>query len=1203
MDGYANMISCLIFALTVSAAPPDFATEIAPVLQERCVACHGPEQSKGGLRLHTWEAVSEGKVLAPGNAAESELYQRVSTQDPDERMPPKGAPLTPEQIAAIESWIAAGAAWDDAVMAEPVKRGSTHWSYRAPVQAAVPLEADPWVRNPVDGFVLAKLRAHGLEPSPGADRATLIRRLYLDLVGLPPEPEAVRAFEADTRPDAYERLVDLLLESPHFGEKQAIAWLDLARYADTNGYEKDRPRSVWPWRDWVIEAYNSDMPYDQFLVEQLAGDLLPGAKQDDRIATGFLRNSLYNEEGGVDVEEFRFEAMVDRVNTVATAALGMTLGCAQCHDHKYDPVSQREYYSFFAFLNNTDNIVMDVKSPEITRERDEAQAAIDARIANFASVFPMDEFRTDNVPLAPQTFETNGEATLEKLDDDSLLAGGAAPDTDRYAVRYALPSGTYQGLQLEALTHDSLPARGPGRAGNGNFALSTVSAALLQADGARERLTLARAEADVEQGGYGIAGTIDTDAKTAWAIDTGDGSLNADRAARFWFDTPLVLDQPAEIEVVLRHDHGGAHTLGRFRISGIQQGYPKSDLPETERREQYQAKQFNAWAEATRANARDWTVLNPIAYKSAKTATLNRLEDESILASGEYPNTDTYTVQFRIEQEGVTALRLEVLPHESLPGGGPGRGIIMSPEGDFFLSEVRARIAPWRNPDAAETITFGTPTASFAMAGRGADLTVDGQVETGWSINGGQGKAHYAVFPLAEPVPLLEGGTLLTLELEHFYVHQHTLGRFRVSATTQPPPPAPAGVRADVEALLLADAETWTDAERGRIRSYYLSIAPELSGEHAAIDAMRAAMPQYPTSYALEERADLRATHVHHRGEYLSPREPVQPATPEVLHEFPAAWPRNRLAFARWLVLPENPLLARVAVNRQWLGLFGRGIVETTEDFGLMASPPTHPELLDWLSVEFMRRGWSRKELLRLIVLSNTYRQASDVSEDLLARDPRNEWLSRGPRFRAPAEVVRDIALASGGLLSPKMGGPSVYPPLSPEVLQVLYTEGKNVWPTSEGEDRFRRGVYTFIKRIVPYPSAITFDMPPRDTTCPRRSQSNTPLQSLTLLNNSEFFVAAQAMAARVLQESAPDNNARLDRAFLIALSRVPDDTERAAFAKFIEQQQAVLANDAERAKVLVGEYAVEGSDSALQAAWVAACRALLNLDETISRT
>jgi len=699
-----------------------------------------------------------------------------------------------------------------------------------------------------------------------------------------------------------------------------------------------------------------------------------------------------------------------------------------------------------------------------------------------------------------------------------------------------------------------------------------------------------------------VAHAIDDQPQSGWAIDSADGNMNVNRTAQFWFDHELSLDGFGVLEVVLRNDRGQQHNLGRFRISAIRQDYPESDAPIEERREQFLQQGLAAWITDTAAKAADWTILNPVTYRSEKTATLERLDDRSILATGEFPNIDTYVVQYRID-EPVTALRLEALPHESLPGGGPGRGMIMSPDGDFFLSEVRLKAAPWSDPENTTDLALGTPTASFASGGRGIENTIDGAVETGWGINGKQGEEVYAVFPLAETLYPQPGGTLITLELEHFNVHQHTLGRFRISATWAESPVESAGVPAAIEALIAAGTERWADADRDAVRDYYLTIAPELANEHAAIDAMRDAMPQYPTTYTLVERTTPRETRIHHRGEYLSPREPVQPGTPAVLHEFPESWPRDRLAFARWLTMEDNPLLARVAVNRVWQSIFGTGLVETTEDFGIMASPPTHPELLDWLAVEFMRRGWSTKELHRLIVLSATYRQDSAVDARRLEFDPENKLLARGPRFRVPAELVRDVALASSGLLSEKMGGPSVFPPLSPEILEVMYTEGRDVWPTSEGEDRFRRGVYTYIKRVMPYPSAMTFGMPARDVSCPRRPDSNTPLQALTLLNNSEFFVAAQALAERVLTEAPAEFSTRLNHAYMLVLSRTPDDTERAAMRQFIETHQQRFANGEADPAPLVGDYEVEGIDTAEQAAWVGACRALLNLDEAITKT
>lgn len=1027
MLGIAALLTGI--SATAETAPPPYAlahfeNNVAPVLQERCLSCHGADQRKGGLRLHLREAVDAGgasgaPTLAAGNPDASELFRRIASTNPDERMPPKGAPLNAEQVEAIRQWIADGAVWDDAVMARPFRPGQSHWAFKPPRQVEPPEDSSGWSRNPIDQFLLSRMREAGLSPSPEAHRHTLIRRLSLDLTGLPPTPEEIQAFVTDNRPDAYERAVDRLIESPHYGERMAIRWLDLARYADTNGYEKDRHRSAWPYRDWVIEAFNRDLPYDQFTVEQLAGDLLPGATPEQRIATGFLRNSLYNEEGGVDVEEFRYEAMVDRVSTTATAFLGLTLACAQCHDHKYDPISHREYFSFFAFLNNTENALLEVHDPEVEEARREKEAEIAEALAALESKFP------------------------------------------------ARPEG---------------------------------------------------AEADLPPG-------------------------------------------------------------------------------------EHLAQRFSAWLEETRAAARIWTVLDPVEYASAKTATLKRLDDRSILVSGECPNVDTYTVSYRVEQEGISALRLEALTHASLPGQGPGRGMIMSPDGDFFLSEVRVYAAPWDAPEQRSPVPLGTPLASYSAEGRDVALATDGRVDTGWGINGRQGEAHHALFPLAQPLPIYPGGTLLTVELEHFYVHQHTLGRFRISAEVGPPPAKVTGLPDALERSLLEREPGLTPSERNALKQHFLLTAPELAKEHEQIAALRRAMPRHPTALVLEERAVPRETRLHHRGEFLHPRETVSPATPEALHPFPETWPRNRLSFAQWLAHPDNPLFARVAVNRFWQQVFGYGLVETTEDFGLMGSPPSHPDLLDWLAVEFQRRGYRVKDLMRLIVTSSAYRQDSAVAPRMLEIDPQNRLLARAPRVRLDAELIRDVALSASGLMNPTLGGPSVFPPIPGDVFEFAYTQGQEVWPTETGENRFRRGVYTYVKRLIPYPSASMFDMPARDVACTRRGQSNTPLQALTLLNDTEFFEAARAMGARVLREGGVHDESRLRLAFLLTLGRGPDANESETLLEFLITHKGRFASGDLDPLPLVHGYELEGIAPAEQAAWVALCRVLLNLDEAVSRT
>lgn len=1012
---FSISLAIMMTSLCASAAPVDYATAVKPILARHCYKCHGPEEQKGGLGLASMEAVMKGgksgnPAVVAHDADGSPLMQRVTATDPDDRMPPKGDPLDAESIAILKTWIAEGADFGDA---EAGGVAANHWAFDAPVQAALPEVAG--TANPIDAFIQARLATEGLTPSPEADRHTLARRLYLDLTGLPPSPEEVAAFVSDERPDAYALLVDSLLASPHYGERRAMRWLDIAHYADTNGYEKDRYRSIWPYRDWVINAFNDDMPFDEFVVKQLAGDLLPRATEPDHVATGFLRNSLYNEEGGVDVEEFRFEAMIDRTNTTAEAFFGLTMGCAQCHDHKYDPISQKEYYRFFAFLNNTDNVEYTLHDPEIADTR----AKVERKIA-------------------------------------------------RLEVR--------------------LPSRFP--------------------------------------------------------LDENDAAKDVDRTTRL-------------------KEH------------------------------------FEAWRAATREKAAPWTVLEPLTMESKNGATMSALDDGSVLVSGDYPNTDTYTVTFRTEMRGITGLRLEVLPDETLPGGGPGRGVIMSDPGDFLLSEFGVTFSPWSWPEAILKPDIAKATADFAPEGREIARTIDAQIDTGWSITGQQGKPHQAVYAFAEPVAI-EGGALVTLRIEQFFVHQHTLGRFRVSATTKTMPEA-TGLPADLEAALLADEA----GDSPELLAYYLNMAPELEEARAEIAALRKQMPAFPTTLALQERANARVTHVYHRGEYLQPADPVAPGTPAVLHDFPAYAAQNRLAFARWIASEENPLLARVTVNRLWGEIFGKGLVETTEDFGVMGSPPSHPELLDWLAVEFMRRGWRVKELARLIVLSDTYKQSAVATDELLQRDPTNVLLARGARFRVDAEMVRDIALASSGLLSADIGGPSVYPPLTKGLMDGVYGGAGNAWPESRNGDQFRRGLYTYWKRILPYPSQTVFDQPPRDTVCTRRIRSNTPLQALTLLNNDAFLEAAAAMARRVLLEAPTTTEERVDYAFMLAVGRPPADDERASVLQFFNAQHArFVAGELDPAPLaaLAGMPDNATWTAPDVAAWTAVCRALLNLDETISK-
>jgi len=1005
----------------------DYASDVAPILERSCYRCHGPQKHQAGLALHQRDKAmtggDSGPIILPGESAESLLIEVTARVDPDYAMPPEGLgdPLTADEVGILRAWIDQGAEWPvDASTASTESSGikSDHWSFQPPKPPVPPaVENEAWVRNPIDRFVLARLEKEGLEPSPEADRRTLIRRLSLDLIGLPPTLEEIDAFLADDQPDAYDRLVDRLLASPSHGEAWGRHWLDRARYADTNGYEKDRERSIWPYRDWVIHAINADMPFDEFTIEQIAGDLLPNATPEQRTATGFHRNTMINEEGGIDVEEFRYIATIDRVATTGTVWLGLTIQCAQCHTHKFDPITQREYYQFFAFLNNADEPDLNLPDPDVAARR----AAI--------------------------------EAEIQRLESD-----------------------------LE----NQYPPEGP-------------------------------------------------------------DSLQA---------------------------------------------------------------KIDAWEETVKP-AR-WSILEPSKLVSRKRATLELQPDGSILATGDNPNNDVYEIDIPTDLKGITALRLEVMTDPSLPEGGPGRAPLYQ-EGDFLLTELEATVAPADGDGSAEPVPvrFGRATEDYAPKGRSAALAVDGVPDTGWSVLGRVGEAHQAVFELE--TPLGDGSPLmLRLALHQEFIHQMTIGRFRLWATTDATPVSASSVPTDVEEILLAPSDQRTDEQRRRVVQYYLTIAPELAKQREPIAALRKSMPRFPTTMVMEERRPehARTTHIHRRGEFLSLGEEVQPGVPSVLHPLPQDAPANRLTLARWLVDESNPLVGRVIMNQLWQTYFGRGLVTTTEDFGLQGEPPTHPELLDWLATEFPRRGWSMKAMHRAIVTSATYRQSSRATPERIAADPNNELLGRGPRFRVDAETIRDIALSAGGLLARSIGGPSVRPPQPDGASSLAY--GQPAWVADVGDARYRRGLYTFLKRTAPYAAFTTMDAPGTETTCVRRERSNTPLQALTLLNDAVFVEAAGALARRLILEAPePSEDARLNLAYRLCLGREPRPEERARVLAFYNEQLARFRDgrlDASRIIAPNNEpptprLAVPPeADPNELAAWITVARVLLNLDETVTK-
>ena len=1163
--------------LTVSAdSAPDFATEVRPILSMHCFSCHGPDDKsrKGKLRLDQREAaLGKGKsgdiAIVPGKPAASEVVKRIFTSDEDDLMPPPEAkkPLSEADKDILKRWIAGGADYQP------------HWAFQPPVQAPLPaVKNAAWSANAIDRFVLAKLEAEKLAPSPEADRTTLIRRVSLDLIGLPPTPADVDAFLADQSPDAYAKLVDRLLASKHYGERWARKWLDLARYADTNGYEKDRPRSLWPWRDWVITALNDDLPFDQFTITQLAGDLLPDATQQDRIATGFHRNTMINEEGGIDPLEFRFHAMNDRVATTGKTWLGLTTLCAQCHTHKYDPIPHQEYYGLYALMNNADEPVLMLKPEDFPAKQAEVEAKIAKLIDELPAKYPVDTrvWKTVHIDHVEGSAADRGT----RQDDESWRTNGDGPVAEDSLIFFASDLERIDAIRLEALPDGDLPV---GRSSSGNFVVTELNVMAGPRGGELKSVKVKSISADFSQKDWDVKGAIDGNPKTGWGVHGGD--MKTPRTATIHLEQPLTMTGGMSLRVHLSQQYGERHTLRRFRLAV---GNDDQTRGTPDARQRAAADAFARWDKDTSAATVHWRVIMPASATSI-VPILTVLDDDSVLSSGDITKSDVYDVTLTGDFTGVTALRLETLPDERLPGGGPGRVHYEGQPGDFILTELTALLD-------GQPATFTRAAHSYANGGNHAANAIDGKTDTGWTINGQPGKPHTAMFVFDKPLGKVAKVKLAML-FERYYAS--ALGRFRWSVTTDPAPATITALPPAIETRLLTPAAQRSEGQLADLRRHWLATAPELADSRKGIDNLRGSLRSYPTSLVLQERAPehARATFLHHRGEYLQPAEQVEPAIISVLNPFPAGAPKNRLGLAKWLVARDNPLTARVTVNRQWAAFFGRGIVRTVDDFGYQGEYPSHRALLDWLAVEFMQRGWSLKTLHKIIVASATYRQSSRISDAAYARDPQNLLLARGPRFRVDAEVIRDSLLAASGLLSHKVGGPSVFPP-QPASVTNEGAYGRLDWTVSSGEDRFRRGLYTFMKRTAPYAMTAAFDAPSGEACIAQREVSNSPLQALMMLNDTVVIECAQALGV-VIAKLPGDDAARITASVRHCLARSPSESDLKRLSAFVAKHRARFTAKELDPAPLAGP---GDGDMIERAVWTALARALMNTDEFVTK-
>ena len=1002
--------------LTVAAAQDvQFNRDIRPLLSDRCFYCHGPDEKnrKAGLRLDTFEGATKDRggyrAISPGKPDESELLKRVTSHEAGEVMPPpaaKKAAVTSQEAALLRRWIEQGAKYQG------------HWAFQPLATSAPPaVKNTKWVRNGIDRFIVARLEREGIAPSPQADARTLIRRLSLDLTGLLPQPAEVEGFVKDfgkNQDTAYSGLVERLLASPHYGERWGRHWLDQARYADSNGYTIDGERVMWPYRDWVIQALNEDKPFDRFTIEQLAGDLLPNPTKPQLVATGFHRNTVINEEGGVDPEQARVEQVMDRVSTTGAVWLGLTVGCAQCHTHKFDPITHKEYYQMLAFFNST----MDYN--------------------NQGPVVPVQRGEMFGKP------ETNPEPTEAPLAQRGPMRG---------------------------------PMRGMPR-----------------------------------------------------------GELKPDEWER------------TEIE---RLERNPAVTAPNKPV--------------------------------------EWSPFEIVKLDTEAHGKLQRLEDGSFLMTANASQNDAYRILGRIASPRVAAVRLSVLPHEVLPKNGPGLGA----DGSFALSEFYIE----SEGGSHRFLDVFADNEQSAFPARAAS---DGDRRTGWSISANPNpQSREATFLFGQNKAFASRQVLFVLR--HDASEGRGIGRFKIEVATETPHDARG---AALLAALKTAAAARTPKQQTQINAAFASARAVREKQLGnAVMAMIMRDTNVPRESFIFTRGDF--TRPDKAVGVLQPGiiSAIAPAFPEKGPE--TATPRTRLDLAKWLVDPANPLTPRVTMNRVWMRYFGRGIVETEEDFGTQGSLPTHPELLDWLSGEFIRQGWSLKAVHRLIVTSATYRQASDARKDLSETDPRNLLLARQERFRVEAEIVRDAALSASGLLNARIGGPSVRPPQPDGVY--AFTQNKKNWVTAAGTERFRRALYTHFFRSAPYPLFTTFDAPDFQSVCTRRQRSNTPLQSLTLANDPAFLEIAQGLAARSVRdvpgEFAAMLDTRLRHAFALCFSRSPNATELAPLRSYVERQVQGFASQPASATALVNkELTKAGLTEAQSAALTAAARVLFNTDNFITR-
>ena len=1037
-------------SLVLAERKLEFNRDIRPILSDGCFHCHGPDEKerKGGLRLDLEShAFKEGKsgfpAIVKGDPDESEIITRIFLPvDDDEHMPPldSGKSITEEQKKTLHEWIKQGAVYQG------------HWAFIAPKRSSVPELSGQ--HHPIDAFIAKRLEEEGMEMQEMADKETLLRRASLDLIGLPPSIHELDNFVKDTSPDAYEKVLDRLLSSPHYGERMAIEWLDLARYADSNGFQSDGSREMWIWRDWLIDAFNRNLPFDQFTIEQLAGDMLPDATQDQIVATGFNRNHRLNGEGGRIVDEWFVETVIDRVETTGTTWLALTMSCARCHDHKYDPISQREFFEFFAYFNSNE------------------ESGVLA--ANGKNGF--------NTPPFLKVPSDEQKTKISHLEDSLIKAQG-------------------QIKSAEGKMEDAL----------GNWIKQTR------------------------------------------------GEL------------------------------------------------AKNKTPAT-----------------------PWQRLNEERMISKGGAQFKRQKDGSWLATGKNPSSDTYELRSAIKAKKLAGVLIESFPYPSLKGLKYGR----SGNGNFVMTGLEVKLEFKDKKKKALLLELDKAEASYEQEGYPVAEVIKNASKPqkaglkGWAVHGFKpttAKTIKAMFMAKSPVAVPKG-TELVISLYHQSIFRdHNIGRIRIQYSEQKVDSldANAGMPADLASLVQKTGEDLKPQEKNRLKTYFRKeVSNPVSLAQANVDDIQKSLEDFmakvPSTMIMKEKPSPKDAFILARGEYDQPTEKVGRSLPAALPPLPESQPNDRLGLARWLVSGDHPLTARVWVNRIWERLFGIGIVKTSENFGSQAEWPVHPELLDWMAVEFANptalprvdkqpaKPWDMKAFIKFILMSKAYRQKSSAPEEYFKRDPENRLLARGPRFRLTGELVRDQALASSGLLIHTIGGPSVRPYMPKGVWSETNRYGNlRNYQADDGDGLYRRSMYTFWKRTAAPPSMLLFDAPNREVCYPKRSRTNTPLQALALMNEVTYVEAARSLAERMMKEGGQSVRERLITGYRLATSRSPNEETLAILRKNFEKRRSFFLQDEKTALQMISHGKKQPDNNLTTgelAAYTVTANVLLNLDRVITK-